>query len=280
MITTMRRTLALLAIITGLIFAAGQSFGQMTLTGAGSSKAAASASCSFPSASGLIGRYRADTGTSHPGGLVTAVVNQANPGTNDLVDAGIGTGVPYNAASSYNGHPAFDFVAANAAALTTTTFPIGTGDLSVFAVARMETGTASHGGLVTYGVSGNDYSTPGNGAFLKRDGSSSNISSDNTTMGSLSAASTTGANHRFGVTFQSFTGGVNLYVDNVLGANSGAAVVWISDGQLVIGNRYSSGAPGGGAWQGANLEVDIWNVVLGSTDLNTLDTYYTCQYGT
>jgi hypothetical protein len=35
MITTMRRTLAFLAIVSGLIFTAGQLFGQLATTGAG-----------------------------------------------------------------------------------------------------------------------------------------------------------------------------------------------------------------------------------------------------
>src|SRR5215212_6033965 len=80
-----------------------------------------------------------------------------NPGTNNLTNT---NNIPLNA-TGYNRLPAFDFLAANTAALSTASFPMGTSNTaSIFFVGQMKTATANFGGAVCYAV-GADFNGAG-----------------------------------------------------------------------------------------------------------------------
>lgn len=252
---------------------------QLTMTGVGSGGFGAGASCSFPSLSGLIANWRADTGVTTSGGNVTAVVNQASPGTGDLVNQGT---VPFNASSAYNSKPAFDFVSANDAALKVSSFAISGSNISVFVVGRMNSASAvSFMGAVSYGTgAGSDFNTSGSSAILTRQDTSALINSTDTGLGGISNGMSQDANHRFALIYDNAAPLKAHYIDNVQGANTTAGGYSLTTGgTLVIGNRWMSGAVGGSAWQGPILHVVIMEAAATSTERNNLESFFTCQWG-
>lgn len=232
----------------------------------------------FPALTNLIARYRADVGVTAPGGNVTAVVDQSG-NNNNLVNDGV---VPLTA--GYNSNPSFGFIAANSAVLKCLSFGIGTGTaLSVFMIGQMSTNTQSFGGCCCYSNGGDDYSTPG-GFALSRD--STNAGINPTTSGDPAPmAMSTGANHRWGATFD--TSGsispITPYVDNVPGTPGvvgGAPIPWVTGGLLSIGSRVIGGVLSGGYWEGPISEIVICAAILSGAELNALDNYFTQQWGT
>lgn len=227
---------------------------------------------------GILGWYEADTGVTTSSGNVTAV-NDLSGNSNNLVNSGT---VPFNATSAYNSKPAFDFVAANGAALIKSSFPIGTGtDASAFFIGQMSSSTDNFGGAITYGDgANNDFNGTGGMALLTRTGTTSSFESDRLSN-AIDTAVSTGTNARFGIVFQGVIARLTHYLNNSAGGTldiTGPAN-WTNNGTLVIGNRYL-GSVGGGAWQGPICAIVITNSIVGSSDRGLLDTYWTGKWGT
>lgn len=245
-----------------------------------SGRAALDASAAPPftpaSLTGLVGWYKADTGVTVNGSNeVTAVANQATAGlSNNLVNNGI---VPYNA-TGLNSLPAFDFLAANTSALSTSSFPMGTGTMgSVFIVGQMKSSTASFGGAVVYGANtgtGNDYNEPGSAAWLTRDATDNTVETFASSSVLSTQAISLATTYRIGSIFDGAN--VKIYLNNVVsGVTNAYSTAWNNNGTLVIGNRFISGSVGGGAWDGPIAEIIITTSALTLTEQNNLDAYFT-----
>jgi hypothetical protein len=222
---------------------------------------------------GLLGWWKADTGVTTSGGNVTAVVNQASPGTYNLSNSGT---VPFNATSAYNSLPAFDFVEANDALLTTgNTFAIGTGTVgSVFIVGRMLANTAAFGRAIAYQENGdgNDSGSTTSASWLLRNGSTDAIEAFRNGGALSSSAITLNTNYRLGVIFD----GANAtsYVNNVAGTPSAYTNAWGSPGEFTVGSNL-----GLAGWEGPILEIVVTNSALNSTERGNLDSYFTTRLG-
>jgi len=220
--------------------------------------------------SGLIGRWRANAGVTLSGSDVTAVADQSGSG-NNLVNDGT---VPYNA-TGFNGKPSFDFAVGNDAALFCDPFPFGAiDDLTVVAIAQMDSATAGFGGLVVYGDgAGNDYNTSGYGAWLGRDDTNNAVNT--TSFDALPTITSMTANAPHVIVFRK-EGGVDRshWIDGVEGTPvAPGANTLITNGVLAIGNRYLSGAVGGAAWDGQVGEVLVYNRDLSDVEIGTIQTY-------
>ncbi len=219
----------------------------------------------------LLGWWKADTGVT--GSPVTAVADQSGNGFN-LGNTGT---VPFNA-TGFNGFPAFDYAVANNAALSVSSFDLGTSNLvSVFVVGQMKTGTASSGGLVCYGVGAtNDYDTAGNAALITRSGASNVV--ETFAQGQRATGNTSLAtNYRIGVIYDGTQ--PKMYINNVAGTDVDIYSTNFTDnGVLVIGNRYL-GSVGGAAWDGPVAEIVVYEAALDGTQRNNLDAYFVAKYG-
>lgn len=222
--------------------------------------------------SGLIGRWRANAGVTESGGNVTAVADQSGNG-NDLANDGT---VPLNL-TGFNGKPAFDFVAANDAALICDPFGFGTPvSFTIVVIGQMDTGTVNFGGAVVYGDgANNDYNTTGYGAFITRDSGNNGLQSAADGLGSTPTAAVSLATPFVAVYRNDQAGGndASFWIDGVEGtpvSHNGNAM--ITGGVLVIGNRYL-GSVGGAAWDGAIGEVLVYDAALSDANIATIQTY-------
>lgn len=253
------------------------SAGSLTLLGAGGPGAAG---CTFPTISGLIGRWRADVGVTTSGGNVTAVADQSGNG-NNLVNTGT---VPLNATGSAHGQPAFGFTAANAGALNTSGFTIPMGSASstasVFVVGQMLTNTAAFGGLVgMLGTAGQNDQASASGFSYARANTANAVNMTQSSVSSANQVTTLGTQFRFGAVFSGTS--LQVFLNNVSGGTTTSGLVTTNTTQFVIGERIQAGAiTSANPWEGPISEVVLFTSALSSTDRNNLDTYFTCQWGT
>lgn len=223
-------------------------------TGAGAFQAVSS----FTPASltGLIGWWKADTGVT--GSPVTAVADQSGVGHN-LVNAGT---VPFNA-TGFNGHPAFDFSAANDAGLSANPFAIGTGNKgSVFVIGQMLTGTASGGRAACYSdlvdAGGVDYGADGSSAWIFRDATNNAIQTYRNGLGVVTTAISLATNYVLGCIYDGTN--VTHYVNGATGSTTTINKNWVSAGTFAIGNGINAGGLVHlNAWDGPIAEVIVTN---------------------
>lgn len=238
-------------------------------------------SCSFPTLPGLAGRWNALNVTILAGHIVTAT-ELSGSGASALTP--LGGSVPYNA-TGYNGHPAFDFIAANNALLAATSVPMGTSNTGyAFFVGQMKTNTASFGGAVVYGVGVvNDFNGAGSAAFFTRNSGANELAWSSAIYNPNHFAVSLATNYRVGVNFEgSGTGVASVYLNNVVQATPGLNSSFSNNGTIVVGGRYISGAPDptNQPWEGPITEIVVGSGTLSASDLNNLDAYFTCQWGT
>lgn len=262
---------------------------QLTMTGVGGGGFGGGGSCTFPTVSGLIGRYRADTGVTTVSGNVTVVLDQSGAG-NTVVNSGT---VPLNPTSAYNGKPAFDFAVGNDAALITGNNPVVASvtlsadvtALSMFFVGRMNTATTAFGrAVIIAGGPGADFNSANNITVFNRDNTNAGGGTAYNNVNYDITSFSTGANHRFGVVISGST--IAHYID---GATAGAVAFpglllpktadVAESTNFIIGNQWSNGVPTGAAWDGPILETLIATSAFSPTNVANLETYYTCQYG-
>ncbi len=242
----------------------------------------AAAGATFPTLTNLIGRWNALPANVTQSGTVTAAVNLANPGTNNLSNNAT---VPYNATSAYNSKPAFDFAAANSACLKTASFPIGTANnVSVFFVGRMTGSTAAYGRAMAYGVGAvNDFNGAGSAAFITRDATNNGITTfsnvyNQPSPGAFSISLNT--NYRIGLVINGGGSGlVELFRNNSSLGTASVPLNFSNNGTFIIGNEYNSGVGTASPWDGPICEVVVCNAALDSTERGNLDTYFTDQWG-
>lgn len=237
----------------------------------------------FPTLTGLIGRWNALPGNvSESGGTVTSATDLSGSGNNLTHSGG---NVP-TSSTGYNGHPAFIFTASAGGALSKSSFPMGTGNKATVAVVcQMLNGTSSYGGLVAYAAPGTgDYNGAGSALFFARNATNNAIDSradaqwlDN--INSISLAT----NYRLVLTYDAADGAsaVKVYINNSIGiTTAGLADAFVSAGILSIGSRVTAGALDLSAcWEGAVTEVVVCNAKLSGTELNNLDSYFTGTWG-
>lgn len=232
----------------------------------------------------LIGWYLADTGVTTSGGNVTAVEDQSNA-NHDLANSGT---VPFNA-TGLNSRPAFDFVAANDAALVATTVNRASNEVSVFSVASMNGSTAAFGGLVVVASTfTNDYNS--NDCIVMTRDNATNAVLINENLGggdplAATAALSLDTPSRVGFTMDN-TGGTagtcTLYVDGAsAGTDSYSDFIATTDtpGRIIIGNRWLSSAVGGAGWQGPISEVVVVDRLATAGELTSLDTWFQYKWG-
>lgn len=233
----------------------------------------------------LIGWYEADSvGVTTSGGHVTAAPDLSGAGNNL---APLNT-VPFNATSSYNSHPAFDFVAANDACLITTqppavTLPV-TNLLSVYVVGQMKSPTVNFGGAVSIGQSGNaDFQIAGNIVALSRTGVTNSIETFyNNSTDVVDTAISLATNVRIGVVV-SGTSKTAQYINGTLttqGAGTFTFGPLASPNAIVIGNRWNGTTGAGSAWDGPIVFALVAAAAWTPTDITNIDNYATGKYGT
>lgn len=238
----------------------------------------APASIAFPTLSGLVGRWNALNVITSSGNVTSATDLSGNG--HALTNTGT---VPLNA-TGYNGHPAFGFLAANQAGLSTTGIALTTATASVFIVCQMLTGTAANGGLASY-ADGNvdDWASNGGAAIIVRNNSDNKITtygfSTQLGLNSISLAT----NYRLGIIFDGAN--VTQYINNVAQASPVAYTRSFTGvaPRFGIGNRIASGifaGASGSAWEGSVAEIVLTSSALSGTELNNLDAYFTGQWGT
>ena len=141
-------------------------------------------------------------------------------------------------------------------------------------------GTVSYGGLISMiGSAGEtDYNGTGQFAFTRNNGTNGTVVTINS--GNATESISLATQYRMGFVYDD-SGSQNLtpYLNNVAGTPLSRIYTNTTTMQVAIGNRISSGAVSGGAWEGPVSEIDIMNAALNSTQLNNLDTYFTCQWG-
>lgn len=231
----------------------------------------------FPTLPGLVGRWNAlNVTTSGPN--VTSATDLSGNGHNLTPSGG---NVPLNA-TGYNGHPAFGFLAANAAALVATSVPMGTGnDGYCFFVGQMLPGTTTFGGAVSYGVGAvNDFNGAGSASFFARNNGGNSLTDVGGVINTNNTAVSLAANMRVGVNLHgSLDNAATVYLNNVSGNTPGVVGNWGTNGTIVVGGRYLSGVDTTNLWEGPITEIVVGNATLSSTDLNALDKYLTDQWG-
>lgn len=231
----------------------------------------------FPSLSGLVGRYMANTGVTLSGPNIVAVADQSGAG-NNLVNSGT---VPFNVASAYNGKPAFDF--GGAGALVNASFPMGTGTaISVWAVGRLASGATANAGLCGYagGSNANDWDNQHSAGFI-RDGTNAAVEWVFFSATAASGALSTDTNARFGgVITAPTTSTLTTYVDGSSAAtgSNGNGLALQTNGNFGIGGRWVSSA-WGTFWSGPILEFVVSNAPFSPTDFANLEVYATGNYG-
>ena len=253
-------------------------------TGAGKYAAIASGPA-FPLLTNLVARWKADAGVTTSSGNVTQVLDQSGNGYH-LVNNGV---VPFNAASAYNGKPAFDFLAANNAALKTAPNAVVLPDptsLSVFMVCRLATGHTSYAGGISIATgSGNDFDGAGNATVFAKFGPGNQIQTIAAPAVNMTSNISLDTNMRLGLNSQyaSGTGQTTQYINNVVGSagTNPYLATLTTPTNIVIGNRWISGAVAGSGnvWQGPILEVVVMSAFASSTERSDLDTYFLAQWG-
>ena len=244
------------------------------------SVAGGACSTTFPSGIGAVSHWRADVGVTTSGSNVTAVADQI--ASNNL--ANVNGSVPFSATGSAHGQPAFGFIAANFAALQTTTLNLGTGTTQawVLVVGQMLTGTPfSFGGAVAMGTGSNsDFSSTTGVSWIGRENTSNGIETTQNTTNDFSNAVSLATQYRWLVQIDGATG--VQYINNVAGSNtgSGGSLSTTSPITLLIGNRFISGSVSSNSWEGPISDVAIGTGLLSSANRNALDSYATCNWGT
>lgn len=238
---------------------------------------AAASTFSPASMTGLIGWWKADTGVT--GNPVTAVVNQASPGTYDLVNSGT---VPYNA-TGFQGLPAFDFVNINHAALVASPFAMGTGTTgSAFVIGKMKTDTPNFGGAVCYaGNASEDFNSSGSSGWITRQGTSNGIETFRNFTSVIDTAISLDTAYVLGSIYDGTS--VTHWINATIGSTSSAGLPmnWISSsGTLVIGSRVgtSGGVATTGNWDGPIAEI-IVTTADNTADVAHIYAYAQAKYG-
>lgn len=241
----------------------------------------------FPTLPGLAGRWNALAANVAVDGSnnVTSVADLSGNG-HPLTPSGVG--VPWSATGwtgSLGSKPAFVFNASNSL-LSATSVPMGTAAQGYcFTVLQMLSGTADFGGAVTYGSSSqNDFNGANSAALLTRTAGANTIISQSGIYSNVSCSVSLATNYRIGVNIGDAGGGaaVDLYLNNAFQATNGVSGTFATNGTIVVGGRYISGAPDPTSqpWSGAICEVVVGSGFLSSGELNALDAYFTAQWGT
>lgn len=241
-------------------------------------KSAHASSIAFPTLSGLVGRWNALNVITSSGNVTSATDLSGNG--HDLTNTGT---VPLNA-TGYNGHPAFDFKAANQAGLSTTGIALTTANASVFVVGQMLTATTSSGGLVTY-ADGNvdDFNAVGSVLLYARNNTANQLSTFASFVNLGTPSISLATNSRIGIVFDGAH--ATQYINNVAQGTPAAFSTSFTGiaPRFGVGNRIASGifaGASGSAWEGPVAEIVLTSSALSGTELNNLDAYFTGQWGT
>ena len=241
----------------------------------------AAAVCSFPTGINLVGRWRADVGVTTVGSNATVVADQS--GNSNTMTVGTGT-VPWSATGSVNGKPAFVFAtASNGALLTSSTVSMGSGSAASFFIVGRQTGSspAFAGGLVMAVTAQNDYSGANSIVAVGDTSNGSQFTSEQNGVAGNQVSISTSLQYRLGVV-QNGTSFVQ-YVNNVAQSTiTGTSLTLTNLEFIAVGGRLNTGGllAAGQFWDGPISEIVVTNGALNSTQLNNLDTYFTCQWGT
>lgn len=231
---------------------------------------------------GLIGWWKADTGVTTSSGNVTGVADQSGLG-NDLVNNEIfvpGSHVPLNA-TGFNGHPAFDFLAANNGALKVDSFAIGSGNKgSVFVIGQMKTASVSAARAISYAQdAGNaDFSANGSAAWLNRNLTGGNgINTYRNGLDNIDTAISLNTNYLLGCIYDGTN--VTHYVNATAGSTAAINQNWVSGGTFAIGNAIVPPFnPNAAAWEGPIAEVIVTNAD-NTADVANIYAYAQAKYG-
>lgn len=232
--------------------------------------------CPFPSGLGVVARYRADMGVTTSLGNVTAVADQSGNG-NSLTVTGT---VPFSATGSAHGQPAFNFLEADGGALNTASLSVAMGggsSVSVFVLGQLLTNADINAGLVSMinNAGDSDYA---NGVAFTRNGAGAGtgIQINNDIAGDTNFPLATQS--RVGFVYDG-TNSQGYYNGSTYGPADPVTFTNNNTTQIAIGNRILGGSIGGNAWEGPISEIVITNTALNSTQIASLDAYFTCQWG-
>lgn len=218
----------------------------------------------------MVARYRADQVTGVADGAAVASWPDASGYAYTASQATAGNRPTYVAASLLGGQPAVRFTRANITFLASGA-PSSAQTQTVVAIFRRNAGT----GVINTIRAGN-----GNTALQVRLETSGVLGMVNQEVANLATSSTTlatGANYNT-ATALNFTTGAYSYTVNGVAAGSGTT----STGTFVAGRTTVIGTHpvnlGNEALDADVAELIVWNRVLTSTELATVQTYYTARY--
>jgi hypothetical protein len=240
----------------------------------------AAAGATFPTLTGLLGRWNALPANNTMSGSVVATATDLSGNGNDL--SGRGTvGVQINP-TGYNGHPAWVIVPSDGNGFERSSFALGGPTaLSVFVVAQANSATVNTSRFVSYSVSGQDDQATSAGWSLSVDSSPAYLNCYFGTQ-QVYQAMTLDAHHRLGMVGTLSGGSFICYLDNVASFSTatGGAPVLTSGGYLAVGCKSNNGAFGGWEPDALICEVVICTAALTTTERDDLDAYFVAQWGT
>jgi hypothetical protein len=250
---------------------------QVNLPLIGVGKTSGGGSCgAFPSLPGVIFRVNAQPGNFTATGTTLNTVSDISGAGNTPT---VVSGSEYIASSPYNSKPALYFP--NFGGLSWTSFAMGTGtNFSIYFVGQIIDSSATNfGGLFSYagGTHTNDYDNA-NSVVWSRDGTADNSVFESNSTASSDQAFTAGTNVRLGFTINSTNG---IQYKNGTGNTAGAPSLssgFQTSGHMGLGVRWVGGSFG---TQDNLYIVDAVaaNSNWSSSNFTTLDTWYTCTYG-
>ena len=292
----MRRLLITWFALCGLLFAAHSFADDMTLLGVGTTKTVASGGCSFPTLSAtLMARYSAQSQVYKDAGITPAGNGDSVGQWNDLANAGIylqgggGSGVaPVYNTTSFNGHPGITFSSAASSVMvsyngsTVTPYSLNSTTFSMFSLLSLSDASGGFGPALLGSGSPDTYNN--NSAFTSEMSGSvaqANFYGNNAIIANGGAAFTYAFNtpQSLGIIF---TGSVaNAYVAMSV---QGSGTSWTTAlGNTAAGfliGTYASSRPPGSSFDGVIGEIDAFSGALSGGDMTSLQTYYTCAWGT
>jgi hypothetical protein len=249
--------------------------GSMMLLGVGGPSAVAG--CSFPTGIGLVARWRADVGVTVVGGNATSVADQSGNG-NTITPVGT---VALNPTGSAHGQPAFIFTGSNALAMAGLTANMGSGGSTVSAfVVGQVTDTLALGLLSLIGTAGATGNTDATSASLINFVIAGNQVRIQQNFGQLLNFSLSlNTQFRMGAFINGSTS-ANQFLNNTAGTPGALNYTQSATTQIVVGNQITSGVVSTtSGWIGPVSEVVVTNSILTTPQLNAIDTYFTCQWG-
>lgn len=249
----------------------------LPLLGVGTTKTASGGGCgAFPSLPGVIWRANAQPGNfTNSGTTLNTVADISGAGNTPTVVGGS----EYIASSPYNSKPAFFFP--NTGGLSWTSFAMGTGtNVSVYFIGQViDPASLSFGGFFSYagGTHTNDYDNA-NSIVWSRDSNNDDTIVESNTSPSTDQAFTASANVRLGFTTNSSN--TTQYKN---GSGNTAGVPSLSSGFQTSGHMGFGVRWVGGVFGNQDnlyiIDAIAANANWSGANFSTLDTWYTCTYG-